>query len=231
MEKKTGNFIKVAQQVVEFIYQGKRLPLYEGSMVCICPLPYRGAKAGKRSAHPMKPPGSICGIFHDDYRMMYKNERAVVVSGRYRITRQEEAGQIIKEWFYITVILEVLPTGIKIPHIHISNGDEERIYQLRDSLERQFRIHESEVLYLEAGHNYVLWHCGDINIEVRGSLKEAEQKVSEEFVRIHRSFIVNKNHIQKIARCYVLLDNDETLQIPVKKYCEVKKKLTPLHVQ
>lgn len=231
MGEKTKNFIKVAQQVVEFIYQGKRLPFYEGNMACICPLPYRNSSAGRRSTHTMKPPKGICGIFHDDYRVMYKAEKTVVVAGRYCVTRQEGTEQILKEWFYISMIFEVLPTGIKIPHIHISDGDEERIYRLKDSLERQFHIHESEILYLEAGHNYVSWHCEDITVEVKGSLKDAEQEVSGEFVRIHRSFLVNRNRIQKIARCYVLLDNEEILQIPVKRYCEVKKRLTPLHGQ
>ncbi|MCM1325967.1 MAG: LytTR family transcriptional regulator DNA-binding domain-containing protein [Bacteroidales bacterium] len=229
MGERKGNFIKIAQQVVECIYQGKRLPLYEGDMVCICPLPYRNSKAGRRSSRPMNPQKGVWSILHGDYRMMYRNERVAVVTGRYCAMRREDA--LSKEWFYITVILEVLPTGIKIPHIHISNGEEERIYQLRDSLERRFSVHESEILYLEAGHNYVLWHCADSVIEIRGSLKESEREVSGEFVRIHRSFLVNRNHIQKIARCYVLLDNGETLQIPVKKYSEVKKKLMPLHGQ
>lgn len=225
MGERTGKLIKVAQQIVEFIYQGKCLPLYEGDMVCICPLPYENGRKGRRSAHPMKPHKDICDIVHDDYRMMYRNDKVAIISGRYSTVQQEETGQRMKQWFYITVVLEVSLSGLKIPHIHISNGDEETIYQLIDSQERQFRIHESEVLYLEAGHNHVIWHCDTIQVETRGTLKDVEKAVSGEFVRIHRSFIVNRNHIRQIARCYVVLDNGEILQIPVKKYCDVKKKL------
>lgn len=225
MGKRASKLIKVAQQVVEFIYQGKKLPVYEGDMVCICPLSYRNAEENRRGAYPLNVKRNIDDIVHDDYQMMYGSEKVAVIAGRYSTIQKEETGQVLKEWFYITLVLEVTLNGLKIPHIHISNGDEERVYHLKDSMERQFRIHESEVLYLEAGHNYVVWHCDTVRVEVRGSLKDAEQAVSEEFVRIHRSFIVNKNHIRRIGRCYVVLDNDEILQIPVKKYCEVKEKL------
>lgn len=225
MGERAGKLIKVAQQIVEFIYQGKHLPFYEGEMVCICPLSYRNSRENKRCAQPVKMLKKACDIVHDDYRIMYGNEKVVIIAGRNAVIWQEEAGQKLKEWFYITMILEISLRGLKIPHMHISNGDEEKIYRLIDSEERQFCIHESEILYLEAGHNYVLWHCEGHQLETRGSLKEAEQTVSEAFVRIHRSFIVNKNHVVRIARCYVVLDNGEILQIPVKKYCEIKKKL------
>lgn len=96
---------------------------------------------------------------------------------------------------------------------------------LKDTRERVFNLHEQEILYLEAGHNHVFWHCENFTIETTGSMKKAEQCLSDVFFKIQRSYIINKEHISKMARCYVEMDNGEKLSVPVKKYCKVKQSL------
>ncbi|MBQ2803046.1 MAG: LytTR family transcriptional regulator DNA-binding domain-containing protein, partial [Lachnospiraceae bacterium] len=88
--------------------------------------------------------------------------------------------------------------------------------------ERVFMIEEDELLYLEACHNHIIWHCKYFVVESVGSLKKLEEELSGSFVRIQRSYIVNKKHVRKIARCYAEMDNKEIIQIPVKKYCNIK---------
>lgn len=224
MGKDTRNLVAVAQRVVEFIYQGRKLPVYENSMACIYPVSYRNSSESRASDFPIPVAKGICSVVHDAYRLLFRSGSTAVMAGRYSTIKREN-GQKAREYFNITIVLDIAVKEIKVIHVHISKGDQNRFYQLQDIDEHRFRVHESEILYLEAGHNHVIWHCEERQVETNGSLQDTEKALSGEFVRIHRSFIVNRNHISGIERCCAKMDNDEVLPIPVKRYCEIKKKL------
>lgn len=225
MGKDTGDFVKVAQRIVEFIYQGKQLPIYDDCMACVYPVSYRNRTESRAGMLPILMGKDVCDIIHGTYSLLFKSGRAVIMAGQYStVTRKKDRAKR-REQFNITMALDIGPTEVRIVHIHISRGNEDRFYQLRDVNERMFRMHESEICYLEAGHNRVLWHCGELEVQTMGSLQETEKTLSGEFVRIHRSFIVNRNCVIKIGRCYVELDNGEVLPVPVKRYCEVRRNL------
>lgn len=64
----------------------------------------------------------------------------------------------------------------------------------------QVRIKIDEILYLEASGNYVCFQLvGDKHMS-RMTIAEAEQLLPEDFVRVHRSFIVNHKRVEKIER-------------------------------
>lgn len=54
------------------------------------------------------------------------------------------------------------------------------------------------------------------------TLKAIEKMVLENFIRIHRSFIVNRAHIVSVQRCFVTLKDGAKLPIPYKKYVQIK---------
>ncbi|MCM1046243.1 MAG: LytTR family transcriptional regulator [Candidatus Gastranaerophilales bacterium] len=225
MGKDTNDFVKVAQRIVEFIYQGKQLPVYEGCMACVYPVSYKNSIESRAGTLPIPMVKDGCDIIHGTYSMLFKSGRAVIMAGQYATVTQKKGRARQRECFNITMALDIAPAEVRIVHIHISRGNEGRFYQLRDVNERLFRMHESQICYIEAGHNRVLWHCGEQEVQTVGSLQDTEKTLSEEFVRIHRSFIVNRNCVLKIGRCYVELDNGEVLPVPVKRYCEVRRNL------
>lgn len=225
MEARNTDFIKVAQQTVEAFYQGKFLPHCEDELECIVPASYRSCVQSHMDTSPQMLSRGTCDIIHNKYKLMLLTSNAIVVSGSYFVVKKKKSGRRTKELLYVTVVMRAASSGIKVAHMHISNAVGGEFYQLSDVSDRQYRIHESEILYLEASHNHILWHCESVKAETVGCFKETEKTLSDEFVRIHRGFIVNRKHISKIARCYVELDNGEILQIPVKRYCEVKKQL------
>lgn len=60
-----------------------------------------------------------------------------------------------------------------------------------------------EVEYLEAAGNYVQVHAGAGQYKVREKLSTFAAKLPErDFVRIHRSFIVNRNRIHELRRSF-----------------------------
>ena len=56
-------------------------------------------------------------------------------------------------------------------------------------------------------------------------LPEIEKKCEGALLRIHQSYLVNPEHVSRIWRFEVELDNGMTLPVPEKKYTEIKGKL------
>lgn len=62
------------------------------------------------------------------------------------------------------------------------------------------KVDFGELLFCEAQGNYVTFQLGDEKVISRMTLSEAERLLPAHFLRTHRSFLVNRNHIQKAER-------------------------------
>lgn len=88
-----------------------------------------------------------------------------------------------------------------------------------------------DILYFEVQqHNvtaYVLWdqiRAGMKTYSFYASLSELEQQLEKHgFLRIHKSYLVNMNHLKKFQCREALLDNGITLRVGEKSYAEKKK--------
>jgi len=77
----------------------------------------------------------------------------------------------------------------------------------------QLKVYYDEILYLEASGNYVTFVLKDKNILSRSTFAEAINLLpADKFVRIHRSFLVAANKIDKAERHQVTIQNTK---IPV----------------
>ena len=99
------------------------------------------------------------------------------------------------------------------------------IYRVKEVNEDFHRIRGTDVLYIEANHNHVIWHCVDREIVSNDSLHHLEGVVSNQFIRIQRGYLVNKGHIKCVRRCEAVMDNGDILPIPNKKYVRVKEEI------
>lgn len=59
-------------------------------------------------------------------------------------------------------------------------------------------IHVDKVLYIEASTNYAELHLSNRNVLYRSALNLLDQQLPNNFVRVHRSFILNKNFVENI---------------------------------
>ena len=60
-----------------------------------------------------------------------------------------------------------------------------------------------EVDYFEASGNYVRVHAGTAHYRVREKLSAFAARLPErDFIRIHRSVIVNRNHVHELRRSF-----------------------------
>ncbi len=99
-----------------------------------------------------------------------------------------------------------------------NQANEEKMMIVR-SEKRNYRVKPSEILYIEGLGNYVTIYLHDRKPMISYiTLKELEQTLPNQFVRIHKSFIINKNCIDSYTNENVEIGNR---LIPVGKGVEV----------
>ncbi|MDX5437243.1 MAG: LytTR family DNA-binding domain-containing protein [Pontibacter sp.] len=74
----------------------------------------------------------------------------------------------------------------------------------------QVKVHFNEILYLEAAGNYVTFVLEDKKVLTRMTITEASDMLpTDKFLRVHRSYIVAKDRIDKIERHQVCIKGNE----------------------
>ena len=72
--------------------------------------------------------------------------------------------------------------------------------------DKMIKIFIKDILYIEADRNYCQIFSRDKKYVQVITLKEMEEKLPKEhFIRIHRSFIVNLDHLDEVAAGYVVI--------------------------
>jgi two-component system, LytTR family, response regulator len=77
-----------------------------------------------------------------------------------------------------------------------------------------FRYSFSKILFLEAQQNYTRVVTVDEEIRVYQPLSQLEEQLPAHFLRTHRSYIVNKNHVLKIDGNRIILGKHEVAIAP-----------------
>jgi len=105
--------------------------------------------------------------------------------------------------------------------------------QVRDSLfikegDYFHKVRFDDILYLSSEHVYVTVHTEKRKYLVRSSMQEfLEGFDASQFIRVHRSYVVNINKVEKINTSTILLP--QQLEVPLSKNCR-EELLKSLHV-
>lgn len=202
----------VTRHMIGLFYKGncfKNAEFYTRNMVCIAPKLH-----GRRT----------CCILHCASKICLNQPSVAFVVGNYQLVATAESGRKGMTLCHYSAMLQDFDGSVKLTMLHISE-EAGTLFRLTDVVERTHFLTEAEILYLESGYNRVFWHTWKEAVEVAGTLLHAEGGLPDTFVRIHKSFIVNSLYVKKIDRCYAELVNGERLQIPVKKYTDIRKEL------
>lgn len=91
---------------------------------------------------------------------------------------------------------------------------------VRDS-KNIFNIPSHSLLYVEILDHYLMYHVSNSSpIRIRQTMAEIEEKLSQKsnFIKTHRSFIVNMDHISKIESSCITMANGDKVNISKDKY-------------
>lgn len=82
------------------------------------------------------------------------------------------------------------------------------------------RVAYRDILYLEAQNKLLNICLRHQVLTVRGSLNELEQTLPEDFLRCHRSYIVNRSYIERFHASEMMLELSTQERLPVSRSCK-----------
>ena len=71
------------------------------------------------------------------------------------------------------------------------------------------KLYEADIRYVESFLHYIVIHTKDKEYKIRENISVFENKVSDVFYRIHRSYLVSLKYITRISRTSVNIGNTE----------------------
>lgn len=85
------------------------------------------------------------------------------------------------------------------------------------------RIRLSDIFYIEAlGHTVTLKFASG-ELDVKGTLALIKETLGDNFCYTHRSFLVNLEHIKRISRTEITLDNGMTVPVSRRMYDDINR--------
>lgn len=84
------------------------------------------------------------------------------------------------------------------------------------------KLYESDILYVESFLHYIVIHTKDNEYKIKENISVFENKVSDVFYRIHRSYLVSLKYITRISRTSVNIGNTE-LPLSSGKYDNINR--------
>ena len=134
-------------------------------------------------------------------------------------------------------------SGSKVAHIHASFSRHSHIAYLKTleggsetvpgpipiegTIVRDFDgvsrfINSGEIVFLEAAHQYVLFHTLSGNYKIRRTLSVALKEMGGTLVRVHRSYAVNASMVQSVSAEGVRMVTGDVVPIPAKRLAAVR---------
>lgn len=87
------------------------------------------------------------------------------------------------------------------------------------------KVFLNEIVFVEAMRNYVIYHCEKRKLICYNSLKNVELSLpADQFIKVQKSFIINKSKVQKIEKGHVLIHN-KMISLKRENKSEIIKKL------
>lgn len=157
-----------------------------------------------------------------NYHVQVITEQVCIVSGMVRIVQREDAC-IWQETPY-EIMVCMCNGAAECVHVHGAKTAK-LLCSVRGLDEAVYFLDEAEVLYIEAAHNNVVWHCREYRVESRDSLKRLEQCLPDRFMRIQRGYIINVKHVHVIRRNELQMDNGDILPVPYRIYQDIREAL------
>ena len=97
----------------------------------------------------------------------------------------------------------------------IENKEKNKEYIFVKSNSKLVKLKTTDVFYIEALKDYVVIHTNDKRYTIHSTMKDIEQKMgNEEFLRVHRSYIIRLDKIATIEQPNLTLENVDKL-IPI----------------
>jgi DNA-binding LytR/AlgR family response regulator len=106
---------------------------------------------------------------------------------------------------FMMAVNKVTAARPSVSSVHVSNVESQSIFVKGDK--KQHQVFLRDIVYIEALGNYCILHCESNKIVTQQTMAGFEKQLpSEQFIRIHKSFIVAKAKVQAIESTQLQLE-------------------------
>lgn len=98
----------------------------------------------------------------------------------------------------------------------MKNADEAKEMKYLTVKENDFNIKVlvNDIKYFESEGNYLLLFCKTRTYKIRSTIKQMIEILPDNFIQIHRAYIINKKFIEKYTQKAIVINNK---MIPISK--------------
>ena len=168
-----------------------------------------------------------------DYDLLFLDIQMGEINGVELAKSIREKGESVQIVF-ITAVPDYISEGYDLSALHylIKPVSEEKIFAVMDraaqncTKEEEYllvkvdqtlqRIPVSSILYAESFAHYITITAKSGTYQVRENAGALAEKLNKDFVRPHRSYLVNLRYVQRISKTEVVLDDG--MMIPLSRY-------------
>lgn len=137
---------------------------------------------------------------------------------------------------FITGYADFIAEGYDVSALHylMKPVDERKLYEVMDkACDRlsasartillpygggSLRLRADEILYAEVFSHHVELHTVSQTLRIKISLNDLVERLGDGFFRCHRSYIAGMEHVRKVTRTAMMLDNGVELPLSRKSY-------------
>lgn len=207
------------------------------------------------SEYLLKISPSKCRVLNKNLTILYSGKGNCLVTGNYIVQTAEGSREILEEEQRMTLFGIKVMDEWKILHIHISNtfslqepgemfphkvGKHTYNYMLRilrsklkmniqiilqDKKQTTHILYAGNILYIEAVGGYTEIHEKNKVICIPQTLAEIKRQLPDQFVQVHRSYLVNVVYVTEIYRYEVKIGEKCTVPLPQKKYSQIRENI------
>lgn len=92
-------------------------------------------------------------------------------------------------------------------------------------VEGSISLNVDEIIYIETNRHKNIFHLKDGTYSIYKKLDDIEEDLKcGHFLRVHQSFLVNMNYIEKINSYVLTLTTGMEISVPKSRYQEVKRR-------
>ena len=89
-----------------------------------------------------------------------------------------------------------------------------------------YTINFQDVLFIESINNNIKLYFQDTDMIIYSTLKDFSKNLPVNFLKVHKSFIVNMNHITAFKPHKFIVSNGREIPVPMKKYAKITEQYT-----
>lgn len=189
-------------------------------------------------------------ISDEEYHILYHDQNVWILYGRYTARAPLGNGKIWRARVRATYVWQQTAAGLKLHHVHGSHAQDfpvmpavlkpgssffeyissydfteyiNNTISFRDSNGTRLTIPDSQIIYFKAANQYCYLNTATRSYLITGGISKLGI-VFANFIRLHRSYLVNPAFIKSIRRYTASVTTGEKIPIGQGRYTVVKKR-------